>query len=213
MNRHRVGLLGGTFNPVHQGHIELGLRVREAFGLDRILYILSARPPHKPIRSIPDAAVRFRMLEKALRPHPGLVPCDLEIGREQPSWTIDTILELKNRFPGDIFYFITGSEGFLKIRTWKEYRNVLDSVRFIIVLRRHDHGPKIEQILKDEAVTIIHGTAPAADPPSAYLVQYPSPHLTLSSTRIRKRISLHQDVAGMVDPKNIAEVNELYENQ
>ena len=47
MNRHKIGLLGGTFNPVHRGHIELGLRIREAFGLDRILYILSARPPHK----------------------------------------------------------------------------------------------------------------------------------------------------------------------
>src|SRR5512137_1629981 len=101
MNGHRVGLLGGTFNPVHRGHIELGLRVREDFGLDRILYILSARPPHKRNRGVPDARVRFRMLEKALKPYPELVPCDMEIGRAEPSWTIDTILELKDRRPAD----------------------------------------------------------------------------------------------------------------
>ena len=200
MNRHRIGLLGGTFNPVHRGHIELGLRVREAFGLDRVLYILSARPPHKPIRSIPDAAVRFRHAGKGAEA-PSRAGCRAtwKSAAEQPSWTIDTILELKERFPGDLFYFITGSEGFLKIRTWKEYRNVLESVQFIIVLRRHDHGQKVERILKDEAVPVIHGTEPAAGL---------RPRIC-SNTRRRisrfhrpgsgRRIGLHQDVAGMVE--------------
>ena len=213
MNRHRIGLLGGTFNPVHRGHIELGLRIREAFGLDRILYILSARPPHKRSREIPDATVRFRMLEKALKPFPELVPCDLEIKRQEPSWTVDTIAELKTRFPGDRFYFITGSEGFLKIRTWKEYRKVLKSVSFVIVVRRADHVRKVEAILREEAVPFTVGKKPTPAFPAACIYQYPSPHLTLSSTIIRRRVRLHQDVSGMVDQKNIAEVYELYENQ
>jgi nicotinate-nucleotide adenylyltransferase len=213
MNRHRIGLLGGTFNPVHRGHIELGLKVREAFGLDRILYILSARPPHKQSRKIPGATVRFRMLEKALKPYPKLVPCDLEIKRPEPSWTVDTITELKARFPGDRFYFITGSEGFLKIRTWKEYRKVLESVSVIIVVRRADHLRKVETILREEAVPFTVGRKPAPAFPGAYIYQYPSSHLTLSSTIIRRRIRLHQDVRGVVDQKNIAEVYKLYENQ
>jgi nicotinate-nucleotide adenylyltransferase len=213
MNRHKVGLLGGTFNPVHRGHIELGLKIREAFGLDHILYILSARPPHKKSRKIPDARVRFRMLKKALKPYPELVPCDLEIGRREPSWTVDTIAELKARFPGDRFYFITGSEGFLKIRTWKEYRRVLESVSFIIVVRRADHVQKVEAILREEEIPFTAGQKPIPTFPAAYVYQYPSPHLTLSSTLIRRRVRLHQDVTGMVDQKNITEVYELYENQ
>lgn len=213
MNRHRIGLLGGTFNPVHRGHIELGLKVREAFGLDRILYVLSARPPHKQSRKIPGATVRFRMLEKALKPYPELVPCDLETKRPEPSWTVDTITELKALFPGDRFYFITGSEGFLKIRTWKEYRRVLESVSFIIVVRRADHLRKVEAILREEAVSFTVGRKPAPAFPGAYIYQYPSSHLTLSSTIIRRRIRLHQDVSGVVDQKNIAEVYKLYENQ
>jgi nicotinate-nucleotide adenylyltransferase len=213
MNRHRIGLLGGTFNPVHRGHIELGLKIREAFGLDRVLYILSARPPHKRSRKIPDARVRFRMLKKALKPFPELVPCDLEIKRQEPSWTADTITELKARFPGDRFYFITGSEGFLKIRTWKEYRKVLKSVSFVIVVRRADHVRKIKAILREEGVPSTVGEKPIPAFPAAYIYQYPSPHLALSSTLIRRRVRLHQDVSGMVDQKNIAEVYELYENQ
>ena len=122
MSQNKTGLLGGTFNPVHRGHIELGLKIKAAFGLDRILYILSAQPPHKKRQAMPAAELRLAMLKAALLPHPGLLPCDLELRRRGESWTIDTIRELKAAQPDECFYFITGSEGFLKIRTWKEYR-------------------------------------------------------------------------------------------
>ena len=111
----RIGLLGGTFNPVHEGHIQLGLKIRQEFQLDQILYILSAHPPHKKYRDMVPAALRWKMLKIALKPYPQLVPCDLEMKRTNDSWTIDTIQELKLQYPDHRLFFISGSEGFLKI--------------------------------------------------------------------------------------------------
>jgi nicotinate (nicotinamide) nucleotide adenylyltransferase len=166
MSQHKTGLLGGTFNPVHRGHIELGLKIKDAFGLDRVLFILSARPPHKKRQSLPPAELRLAMLQAALKPHPGLETCDLELHRQGDSWTIDTIAELKAAAPGERFYFITGSEGFLKIRTWREYRRLLAEVFFIIILRRPSHRPKVERLLREEGVPLRPGPDDPGPEPS-----------------------------------------------
>ena len=158
MNQPKTGLLGGTFNPVHRGHIELGLKIKAAFGLNRVLYILSAQPPHKKRQTLPPAELRLAMLQAALRPHPGLLPCDLELRRQGDSWTIDTIRELKAASPRERFYFITGSEGFLKIRTWKEYRRILHEVFFIIVLRQPGHRAQVERLLREEGIPLRPGS-------------------------------------------------------
>ncbi len=91
VSKRRIGILGGTFNPVHRGHIQLGLNMREAFRLDEVLYILSAIPPHKKAPHLVSAQLRWEMLEQALAPFPFLVPCDIEKKRPNDSWTTDTI--------------------------------------------------------------------------------------------------------------------------
>jgi len=237
MSQCRTGLLGGTFNPVHRGHIELGLKIKAAFALDRILYILSAQPPHKKKQPMPAAELRLAMLTAALLPYPGLLPCDLELRRRGDSWTIDTIRSLKAENPDERFYFITGSEGFLKIRTWKEYRRLLRGVFFIIVLRRANHRPKVEKLLREEGVPFgpecENAAAPSAPrqtgpsaprqtgpsaprqtgPPAAFLLAYVSDYLELSATAIRKMISRGQDISPFVETNvlKIMEENKLYE--
>lgn len=209
----RTGLLGGTFNPVHRGHIELGLKIKQAFDLDRILYILSAQPPHKKQQSMPAAELRLAMLKAALQPHPGLLPCDLELHRRGDSWTIDTIRALKGAHPGERFYFITGSEGFLKIRTWKEYRALLDEVFFIVVLRRAGHRPQVEKLLRQEGVPFDRDDRNTPRPPAAFLHAYVSDYLELSATGIRKKLSRGQDISPYVE-KNVRKIMEdikLYE--
>jgi len=213
MDQNRTGLLGGTFNPVHRGHIELGLKIKAAFGLDRVLYILSAQPPHKKRQAMPAAELRLAMLKAALLPHPGLVPCDLELLRRGDSWTIDTIRELKAAQPNELFYFITGSEGFLKIRTWKEYHRVLQEVFFIIVLRRAGHRQKVEELLREENIPCDREKENPGSPPAAFLHAYESDYLELSATAIRKRMSRGQDVSPYVE-KNVQKIMEeikLYE--
>ena len=213
MSQNKTGLLGGTFNPVHRGHIELGLKIKTAFNLDRILYILSSQPPHKKRQAVPAAELRLAMLKAALLPHPGLLPCDMELHRRGESWTIDTIRELKAAQPDEHFFFITGSEGFLKIRTWKEYRRVLQEVFFIIVLRRGGHRQKVEKLLREENIPLGVKNENPPCPPAAFLHAYVSDYLELSATAIRKKMSHGQDISPYVE-KNVQKIMEeikLYE--
>jgi nicotinate-nucleotide adenylyltransferase len=214
MKQNRIGLLGGTFNPVHRGHVELGLKVREAFGLDKVLYILSAQPPHKKLQALAPAPVRLAMLEEALRSHPGLEPCDLELRRPGRSWTIDTVRQLRAADPRARFFFITGSDGFLKIRTWKAYRQLLAEVFFIIVIRQKSHRARVVRLLRDEGVPFAADAKNLPHPPAASLVAYASDLLRLSATAIRRGTARKQDISAWVDEKvkTIMEENNLYED-
>jgi nicotinate-nucleotide adenylyltransferase len=214
MNQSKTGLLGGTFNPVHRGHVELGLKIKAAFGLKKILYILSAQPPHKKLQALPEAELRLIMLKEALRPYPGLVPCDLELRRPGNSWTIDTIRQLKSEYPDERFYFITGSEGFLKIKTWKAYRQLLREVFFIIVIRQNSHHARVERLLRTENIPIGREPENSPLPPTAFLYSYASAYLTLSATAVRKKAARGQDISAMVEKsvKKLMEENKLYED-
>lgn len=218
----KIGLLGGTFNPIHRGHIELGLKIREAFLLKEILYILSARPPHKKGAEIAPMDLRWKMLVKALEPFPHLVPCDIEMGRAVDSWTIDTVDELIARYPDQQYYFISGSEGFLKIKTWKNYKKLLNTLSFIVVLRKDPHQAAIEQLLKEEGLfpyysSDITGPKPddPAGKPAVYIFSYRSENLLISSTLIRQKIKLsgYKLIENLVsqEVKKIMEENNLYE--
>lgn len=213
--KNRIGLLGGTFSPVHLGHIELGRKILAGFGLDRVFYILSARPPHKTAMVMPPASIRFRMLKKALEPYPALIPCDIEMKRDGFSWTIDTVAELKKLYPGSQFFFISGSEGFLNIRTWKNYRALLQSLSFIVVLRREGARARVLNLLSEENITCIGEPGRIDDHPCIYIYAYDSPRLSLSSTMIRERIDQGLPIDDLVgeEVKKIMEENRLYENK
>jgi len=219
--KHRIGLLGGTFNPIHRGHIELGLKIRERFFLKEILYILSARPPHKKGLEIAPIDLRWEMLKKALEPFPYLVPCDIEMRRSADSWTIDTVEELIAQYPDRQYYFISGSEGFLKIKTWKNYKKLLKTLSFIVLLRKDSHQKAVEELLKEEGVIPCYNcndTQQKQNPegkPAVYMFSYQSEHLSISSTLIRKKIKLsgYKQIENFVNEevKKIMEGNNLYE--
>lgn len=208
----RTGILGGTFNPLHNGHIDIGLRVLEHFKLDSIRYILSAKPPHKDGDRIVSAALRWEMLEAGLEPYPGLIPDDTEIKRDEYSWTIDTIKQLIKNSRDNKFYFLSGSEGFLKIRTWKEYRKLFKLINFIVVMRTSSQESEVSNILKKEGITpVLHGE-PEVNVASVYYYSYKSDHLGLSSTYIRSIAGRKGKIDGLVDKKvkEIIEENDLY---
>lgn len=215
MMKDRVGLLGGTFNPVHLGHVDLGLKIQAAFGLQRVLYILSARPPHKAGAEIVSAPLRLRMLRLALAPHPQLVPSDIEMKRESYSWTFLTMKELRRLYPRNSFYFISGSEGFLKIRTWKNYKELLNTLSFIVVLRKAGHKEKVTELLREEGVEPCFHMEAEPEEPVIYIYTYESDKLFISSTLIRKRRKLSEDIDLLVHPevKKIILENRLYEER
>lgn len=212
--KNRIGLLGGTFNPVHKGHIELGLKILDAFKLNKVLYILSANPPHKKESNIAPAEIRWKMLCKVLDPFPDLVPCDIEMKTNRFSWTFDTIKILKHDYPEDIFFFISGSEGFLRIKTWKNYKSLLKSASFIVVLREEKHRSIIQNLLNKDNIPICLDVNNKIDFPCVYIYSYDSVKLFISSSLIRKKVKSYESIDNLVqkEVKKIMEEYNLYEN-
>ena len=183
----KVGILGGTFNPLHNGHIELGQSVLNQFNLDRILYVLSAKPPHKSDVTVAPVTNRWDMLQIGLASYPCLCPSDIEMKRKDLSWTITTVEYLMAENSKNSLYFISGSEGFLKIQTWKNYRRLLSLIYFIVIIRRPEDVPKIKNLVQKEKTPILNDCNLGSDFPKCgiFIHRYESDLLSLSSTHIR----------------------------
>jgi len=138
----RIGLFGGTYNPIHLGHLRAAVEVKEGFSLDEIYVIPCAIPPHKQSGHVAGAKERYEMARIATSNMPGFLASDVELKRSGPSYTIDTILYFKSVLPkGTELYFILGLDAFLEIDTWKSYMDLFPLIPFII-LTRPDAGHK-----------------------------------------------------------------------
>jgi nicotinate-nucleotide adenylyltransferase len=131
----RLGLFGGTFDPVHLAHLRTAEEVREALALDRVELVLAATPPHKASGSQAAVEHRRRMLELAIAgdPHLALNLCELE--RDGPSYSIDTIRAVQARVPDAVLTFILGADAFAEIATWKDYATILTLCDFCVISR------------------------------------------------------------------------------
>jgi nicotinate-nucleotide adenylyltransferase len=131
-----IGLFGGTFNPIHLGHLRVAQEVKQGFGLERIYFIPSAIPPHKGISDLAKAQDRYQMLAEAIYDNPGFVASDVELKREGRSYTIDTVRHFQSILEKDTpCYLIVGSDAFLEIDTWKDFRDLLDLIPLIVMKR------------------------------------------------------------------------------
>jgi nicotinate-nucleotide adenylyltransferase len=132
----RIGIFGGTFNPVHIGHLRAALEVKEGFGLDEVVLIPAALPPHKVSGEVADAADRLHMLNLALEDNSSLKISDVEIMRAGPSYTIDTVQHFQRALPDHSqIYLIMGMDAFLEFDSWKSYEELLSKIPFIIISR------------------------------------------------------------------------------
>ena len=116
----KTGIFGGTFNPIHLGHVRLGQMVLNDLKLDRIIYIPDNTPPHKSDKDLASGSDRLKMIELALKDCDNLEASDIELRREGKSYTYQTLLELKKMYPGDELFLITGADMFLTLDRWKE---------------------------------------------------------------------------------------------
>jgi nicotinate-nucleotide adenylyltransferase len=129
----RTAVLGGSFNPIHYGHLLLADDVADLLGLDRVLFVPAARPPHKPHADLAPAQDRYAMVELAIAGHPKFAASDLEFCRPGPSYTVDTLEAL--RIPREELFLIIGSETFLDLLTWRSPRRVAQLARLVVVPR------------------------------------------------------------------------------
>jgi len=132
----RLGILGGTFDPVHFGHLDAADAARRALRLDAVLLIPSSDPPHRPADPLASGFHRFALVALAIQGVEGLRGSDMELTRNGPSYTADTLRTVARQgwLPSQIF-FILGSDAFAEIATWREFPTVLDAANFVVIAR------------------------------------------------------------------------------
>jgi nicotinate-nucleotide adenylyltransferase len=144
----RIGVFGGSFNPIHFGHLLVADDVAEILGLDRTLFVPAAHPPHKIGADLAPAHHRFEMTALAVRERPGFEACDLELRRPGRSYTVDTLEALAGQ--GDLHLMI-GSETFLDLLSWKDPERVARLARLVVVPRNNTafdpDGPEVQHVL------------------------------------------------------------------
>ena len=192
-----IGVFGGAFAPFHNGHLRLAIEARDALGLQQVRLIPTAHPPHRPDSRV-SAARRLEWLRLAVRRERGLVPDDRELLRDGPSFTIETLIELREQFPQAALVLLMGADAFRHLHTWRRWEELLEyghiavfsrpgaapeaSVETRSVLSRR-RAPDIEALLASTA-----GLWLAFEPPM----------LDISSTRIRRLLRQGRSVRGLV---------------
>lgn len=132
----RLGLLGGSFNPVHNGHLAIARQTRESLGLDQILFIPTSHPPHKPNSSLAPAQDRYEMVRLAIASDPSLALSDVELRRPGKSYSIDTIRLLQQEYgPQTQLFFLIGLDAFLDFPSWRDPLTLLTLCRFVVLSR------------------------------------------------------------------------------
>jgi nicotinate-nucleotide adenylyltransferase len=138
-----IGLFGGTFNPIHFGHLRAAQEVLDSFELDKIIFIPSALPPHKQIHHLTNAEDRLEMIRLSVQNCPEFEVSDVELKRPGRSYTVDTIRYFKSALSDTKLYFIVGMDAFLEIDAWKFYQDLFSLISFI-VMARPGAGDKID---------------------------------------------------------------------
>lgn len=131
----RIGLFGGTFDPIHNGHLRAAVEIREAYDLDRVELIVAAAPPHKGRKPLTAPEHRLEMARLAIRGTDGLFVSDVEAVRSGPSYTIDTVRGFRELSPDSRFFLIVGLDAFLEIHTWKSHMDLFREIPFIVMTR------------------------------------------------------------------------------
>ncbi|HMP74348.1 MAG TPA: nicotinate-nucleotide adenylyltransferase [Kiritimatiellia bacterium] len=191
MSNLRIGLFGGSFNPVHLGHLIMAQDALEAQGLDRVVFVPASSPPHKLTEPMAEAGHRLEMLRMAVGDHPQFEVDDVEIRRGGVSYTIDTVKGYRTRYPEAELFFIIGGDTLPELATWKNLPELDRLCTFVTVLR-----PGFDEAgLKRSR----HGLAPAmAEKLFGHVVQGHS--IGISSSEIRVHLARGRPVRYLVPP-------------
>jgi nicotinate-nucleotide adenylyltransferase len=186
----RICLFGGTFDPIHIGHLKVANEALKACALSRVFFVPGAQPPHKELANITPYEDRYRMVEIACAPYPSFTASRLEAENE-PSFTIDTLERVESELvPGDEMFFLIGADAFAELTSWKRWQDVVAKTRFVVVSRP---GAQYEL------------------PAGARVARLDSLDLPVSSSAIRERLIAGQTVAEIpVEVREYIEQHGLY---
>lgn len=131
----KIGIYGGTFDPIHHGHLILARDAVESLGLERVIFVPNVISPHKPSSVPTPAEVRHEMVRAATAPEPDFAVDEAELQRLGPSYTIDTVLELKEKHPDAELFYLIGHDNVPELRTWRRIEDLALLVRFVVLNR------------------------------------------------------------------------------
>ena len=212
----RIALFGGSFDPVHNGHLAVARAADRRFNFDEILFIPSSHPPHKYRQHLAPFPHRFAMVALACTEHPHFVPSLAEAGEDfsaqQLFYSVDTVRHFKHVYQhhGDHLYFLIGADAFLEIPTWKEYESLLGLCDFIVAARPSFRAEALRLVIPPELLgrsnprhrdTAVHDLQVVAHlrRTSVYLLDAVSSDV--SATEVRRRVRRGQSIHGLVSPR------------
>ena len=183
-----LGILGGTFNPIHRGHLRMASSVQHVLALKKVIFIPSAHPPHKRESKLPSPQDRYKMVKLAIMDNSCFSISDIELKRKGKSWTIDTVRIIKKLYPESQIYFIIGADTVPEIPTWKDYKKLLKICRFVLVNRPGSRTP------------MKSGSGQTADYTKDF-IKVKIRGVNVSSTEIRKKIKDGVEIKALVPIK------------
>jgi nicotinate-nucleotide adenylyltransferase len=197
----RTALFGGSFNPIHYGHLLLADEVRERLALDRVIFMPAGVAPHKPASGLAPAAHRYAMVRLAVADNPAFEVSDLELRRPGPSYTIDTVEMLG--MPPDELFLIVGSETFLDLLSWRDPRRLAARCRIVVIPRAgstfdpdHDAAQKVAREIGADGFVAAENCVRS----SRSVIVTPVTSLPLSGSELRHRASAGRSLAYRVPP-------------
>jgi nicotinate-nucleotide adenylyltransferase len=199
-----IGIFGGTFDPIHYGHLRSALEVKEIFGLTEVRLIPSAHPPHRE-QPAATALMRLQMLEMAINNQPGLVIDTRELNRHGPSYMVDTLKSLRQEFPNEPLLLFIGSDAFNHLKAWHQWRHLFDTAHIVVMTRP---GFEIQNLDAFFKVRLAGEITELAQNTAGKLYFQQVTQLDISATAIRNMIAEQQNPAFLLPDSVIAYIRQ-----
>jgi len=217
MQKKRIGIFGGTFNPIHLGHLHAAETVKEKYCLDKVLFIPSYIPPHKDTDEVAAADFRLDMVRLTVADHPGFEPSSIEIEAGGKSYSINTLAKVKHIYPQAEIFFILGIDAFIEIDTWRDYKNVLKQCCFIVISRPgYSLHAEIQELPEEIKLRICDGSDMELEnlvkTTQCSIFLFPMDSMDIASTEIRRRVGQGETIINMASAEVIKYIkeNKLY---
>ncbi len=197
----KTGIFGGTFNPIHNGHIELADYCRNELSLDKVIFIPTFTPPHKQSPDLADSIHRLNMCRLAVEDDLSFEVSDIEIKRGGKSYTFETLISLKEKYPNDELYFITGADMFLTLADWRNPKTIFNLATIVAIPRNEDNKSDLIEYY-NRVLKPLNAKAQILSRPVAQI----------SSTFIRENIADYNAIKNMINQNvyDYIENNNLY---
>jgi len=175
-----IGLLGGTFDPVHNGHLAIAQSFLESGYLSELWLLLTPNPPHKTDQKLSDYDLRLEMLKAAFQDVEGVMVSDIEQQLPKPSYTIQTLRHLADKYPTEKFYLCIGEDSLREFKQWKNWKSILDYCELLVARRPESNALELDPVISQQTHFVDHDA------------------VDISSTRIRRSVAKGKDVSPLV---------------